>query len=160
MKANIKRLFSLSALDSDYFNNKQDKIELLSCPGKGMICKEHLSVVNKCYVESEHYQREKDYTKSIETLKSAFYKTTELVESPCNKCATVFRSTITESMENLHVELEKMSTGIFGKKRYQSSYIMADTVLREFENFKISNTIQLKGTKERFIGNYLKRHVS
>jgi hypothetical protein len=160
MKTNLKKLFSFSASDAEYLNEKQDKIELVSCPRKGIICQEHLAVVNKCYVESEHYRKEKDFEKSIDTLKSAFYKTTELVESPCSKCATLFRLTITESMENMHNELEKMSTGIFGKKRYQPSYHYAGKVLSEFENVTICNTLQLDESKKRYIGSYPKKNVS
>lgn len=33
----------------------QNKLEVVGCPRKEMICQEHLSIVNKCYVESEHY---------------------------------------------------------------------------------------------------------
>jgi hypothetical protein len=160
MKASIKRFFSFSETDSDYFHGKQDKIELLSCPRKDMICKKQLSVVNKCYVESEHYLREKDFERSIDTLKSAFYKTTELEDQPCSKCAAFFRSTITESLENIHSELEKMSAGIFSKKCYQSSYIMAGNILKEFENVRLFNTFQIHRSKDPFVGNYLKKKVS
>lgn len=160
MKTSFKSLFSFSASDAEYLNEKQDKIELLSCPRKGIICQEHLAVVNKCYVESDHYRKEKDFESSIDTLKDAFYKTTELVESPCLKCATLFRLTITESMENMHFELKKMSTGIFGKKRYQTSYLYAGKVLSEFENVNICNTLQLDESKKRYIGSYPKKNVS
>lgn len=160
MKANMRKLFSLSVADSECFNDSQDKIQLVSCPRKEMICKVHLAMVNKCYVESEQYRRDKDYDRTIDTLKSAFYKTTELIDQPCSKCALLFRSTITESLENIHGELEKMSTGLFGKKRFHSYSIMAANVLKEFENVKLCNTFNLHEPKERFIGNYLKRHVS
>ena len=160
MKTNLKNIFSFSASDAEYLNEKQDKIELLSCPRNGRICHEHLAVVNKCYVESDHYRKEKDYERSIDTLKNAFFKTTELVESPCSKCATLFRSTITESLENIHSELESMSTGIFGKKRYQTGYQHAVKVLREFENVTICNSLQLDESKKRYIGSYPQKNVS
>ena len=160
MKANLKRVFSFSASDTEYLNEKQDKIELLSCPRNGRICQEHLAVVNKCYVVSEHYRKEKDYERSIDTLKSAFYKTTELVELPCSKCASLFRSTITESLENIQNELENMSTGIFGKKRYQTGYHHAGKVLRDFENVTICNTLHLDESKKRYIGSYPQKNVS
>jgi hypothetical protein len=160
MKTNFKRLFSFSGSDTDYLHEKQDKIELLGCPRNGIICQEHLAVVNKCYVESEHYRKEKDFDRSIDTLKHAFYKTTELVESPCSKCASLFRLTITESMENIHNELESMATGIFGKKRYQTSYAYAGKVLKEFEDVTICNTLQMGESKKRYIGDYPKKNVS
>jgi hypothetical protein len=160
MKTNLKKLFSFSASDTEYLNEKQDKIELLSCPRNGIICQEHLAVVNKCYVESEHYRKERDFDRSIDTLKSAFYKTTELSELPCSKCASLFRLTITESMEDMHKELGKMSNGIFSKKRYQTSYQLAGKVLKEFENVTICNTLQLNESKRRYIGNYPQKNVS
>jgi hypothetical protein len=160
MKANMNKLSSFSAINSGYSQNTQDKIELLSCPRKDMTCKQLLSVVNQCYVESEHYLREKDYDRSIGTLKSAFYKTTELVEQPCSKCAALFRSTITESLGNIHDDLERMSKGIFSKKRYQSSFMMSERILKELEQVTQSNIFPLNRSKDLFIGNYLKKKVS
>jgi hypothetical protein len=160
MKTDMNKLFSSSAVNSDYSENKQDKIELISCPRKDMTCKQLLSVVNQCYVVSEHYLRERDYDRSIDTLKSAFYKTTELVEQPCSKCAALFRSTITESLENIHDELGKMSRGIFSKKRYQTSFLMSENVLKEFDRVKQSNIFPLSKSKDLFIGNYLDKKVS
>jgi len=160
MKTNKGRLFSLSVVDSDYFNNQQNKIELVSCPRKVMKCKEYLSIINKSYIESEQFRREKDFQRSIETLKSAFYITLDLKEPSCSKCAKIFRSTITESLENIHFELEKMSTGIFRNKRYQASYLKADIVLKEFENLGPYNMFQLDESKNQFLGNYLKKRAS
>ena len=156
----MRKLFSSSALDTERLNNKQDKIELVSCPNKEMICQEHLSVVNKCYMISEQHRKDKNFNLSIEELKSAFYKTTELNELPCSKCAALFRSTITESLVNIHNELERMSKGIFGSKRFHSSLLMSESVLSEFENIKLCNTIQMNKSGEHYIGNYLKKKVS
>jgi hypothetical protein len=151
----MRKLFSFSETETENFNVKKEKIELVSCPLKEMMCKFHLSAVNKSYLQSEKYRKEKDFHMSIETLKSAFNKTTELMEHPCTKCAQLYRSNIIESLENIHGELEEMSKGIFGNKRYQSSYIKADNVLKEFENVGQSKTFQLNESKERFLGNYL-----
>lgn len=156
----MRKLFSFSALNAENPVNKQDKIELVSCPNKDMICKEHLSVVNKCYILSEQYLKDKNFQLSIEELKSAFYKTTELNELPCSKCAALFRTTITDSLEEIHTELEKMTSGIFGSKRYQSSLLMSESVLKEFESIKLCNTIQMNKPGEHYIGNYFKKKVS
>jgi len=134
MKTRMKELFSFTIKETDHSKNKTNKIELVSCPLRDVICKGHLNEVNNNYLQSEQYHREKEFKKSIETLKSAFYKTTELVEHPCANCVQLFRSTIFKSMENIHGELETMSKGFFGSKRYQSSYISADNALREFGN--------------------------
>lgn len=153
MKAIMKRLFSFSATEN--ISDIKEKIELVSCPLKEMMCRFHLSVVNNSYLQSEQYRKEKDYHKSIDTLKSAFNKTTELMDHPCTRCARLYRSNIVESLENIHVELEKMSTGIFGNKRYQSSYLKAEKFLTEFGNLGLGNKFQLNESKEQFLGNYL-----
>ena len=160
MKVTMKNLFSFSGTETEFFNDNSDKIEVLSCPRKEMICQEQLSVVNMCYVQSEQSMRDKDFHRSIDTLREAFYKTTELVDLPCNKCARLFRSTITESVEDLHNELKKMTSGIFGNKNYQSSLKKSVDVLNEFEKIKILDTFKANESKKRFIGNYLKQKVS
>lgn len=73
------------------------------------------------------------YLNSIESLKSAFKKASELQESPCEKCAVFFRSTITHSLENMNEELNKMTSGIFRKKRYLSVYNESCNVLNDFK---------------------------
>jgi hypothetical protein len=160
MKATMKNLFSSSGTETEYFIDKSDKIEVLSCPRKEMICQEQLSVVNMCYAQSEQSMRDKDYHRSIDNLREAFYKTIELVDLPCNKCAKLFRSTITESVEDLHAELKKMTSGLFGNKSYQSCCKKAVDVLNEFEKIKLHDTFKANETKKRFIGNYLKQKVS
>jgi hypothetical protein len=155
MKVNMKKLFSFSVTETEKIIEIKEKIELVSCPLKEMMCKFHLSVVNMSYLKSEQYRIEKDYNKSIDTLKSAFYKTCELMDHPCTRCAQLYRSNIVESLENIHNELEMMSTGIFGNKRYHSSYVKADSVLKEFENAGFGKKFQLNESKEQFLGNYL-----
>lgn len=103
---------------------------------KSVLCKGHLYEVNKCYLDSEQYHKEKNFQQSIETLKSAFVKTTELTDHPCANCALLFRSVIIESMKNIYNELGQMSKGIFGTRRYQLSYLSAEMALKEFENAK------------------------
>lgn len=133
MKGKRRGLFSLSVEDSEYFNDMQDKFELVSCPSDGINCVEHRLVINKSFLESGKHLNNKDYQRSIEALKSAFYKTTELQETTCLKCAELFRLTITQSLEQIHADLEKMSKSFFYSKRYQSSYELACLVLEELK---------------------------
>jgi len=151
----MRKLFSFSATEIKNYKEKQFKIELVSCPLKEMMCKFHLSAIDKNYHESEQYRKDGDFQKSINTLKSAFDKTTELMDHPCTKCAQFYRSSIIESMENIHEELENITIGIFGNKKYQSVYINANSVLKEFENVGKSQKFQLNESKEKFLGNYL-----
>lgn len=160
MKVQDKRGISLSESDTEYSDAQRDKIELASCPQKSFKCREHLFVINENYRQSDQYIQNKDYHSSIENLKNAFYKTLEIKESSCLKCAEFFRSTISESLENIHKELGKMSTGIFKSKRFQSSYQEAATVLKEFENVGMCNTIHLRERKKRNTIFYPKKNVS
>jgi hypothetical protein len=129
----MKGMFSLSVLESKYFNDNQDKFEIVGgCPRKYKDCREQLLFINESYLTSGRKLREKDYQGSIEALKSAFYKTKELQEPFCIKCADLFRSNITKSLELIYEDLHKMSTGIFRSKRFQSSFELASIVLAEF----------------------------
>lgn len=153
MKTTLKGLFSVSESETDYFNNKQDKIEVVSCPRDGMICQEQLSLINKSYIVSEHYFRDKDFQQSIDSLKEAFYETFELDESPCTKCALHFRSTITESLENMHGELKKMTSGFFARKEHRPSLDKVTDILVEFEKVNLNESSHTDVSKMRFIGN-------
>jgi hypothetical protein len=126
-------LFSLSKKDADYNNGQQNKFEVLTCNVSSGSCKEHLVVINKCYLEANKYHLEKDYLSTIDSLKNAFFRTNQLNENSCAKCANLFRSTITESIENIHGELRNLTTGLFRKKRYQRSFIASRDVLNEIK---------------------------
>ncbi|MBN2636650.1 MAG: hypothetical protein JXR61_10300 [Prolixibacteraceae bacterium] len=111
----------------------ENKFELVSCEQNGEKCKSHLSVINENYSEYDIYRQNREYQKSIEALNSAFRKTYELQDSTCVKCAQMFRSTIIQSLENIHAELHNMSTGLFRKKSYKTSYILAGNVLQNLK---------------------------
>ncbi len=160
MKDTMSSLFSFSKAGTESFNNKHDKIELVSCPSKNLICKEHLSFVNKCFVQSDQYFKDKEFNRQIETLKSAFYETTELNEPPCNKCAKLFRSTIKGTLENVHYELKKMTSGFFGKKSYKSNCQQTAAVLEEFEMFELHESYKANEETNQFLGEYLNKKVS
>lgn len=141
MKEIRRRLLSFSKNDEDYFKEEENKIELLGCRRGGNNCIEHRAQINKNFQDSHAYYREKDYQRSIESLKNAFQKTTELEELSCLKCAEFFRSTITESLENIHDDLHKISTGLFKKKRFQSSYVLAKDVLKDFRKSNSNGSV-------------------
>lgn len=155
MKARIKKLFTLYLSETEQFVARQDIIEFVNCPLKEMMCKVHLSEINKHYLVSEQLRNKKDYTKSIDSLKIAFNKANELMDNPCTKCAQHFRQSILEIMSDIHDELDEMSKGFFGDKKYLPGYLKALGVLTEFKKAKYSNSIQLNEAKERFLGNYL-----
>ena len=127
-----RELFSLAVEEGEYFNDEQPKIESVSCPRGSEGCIEHLTVINNYFQESYKYHRNKDYTRSIESLKLAFEKSKEIQEPLCISCAEFFRATITQTLENIQDDLRKMSLGWFGTNRFQSSFKMASMILDEF----------------------------
>jgi hypothetical protein len=151
----MKKLFTLNLSETEQFTDKQDVIELVNCPLKEMMCKVHLNEINKNYLDSEQFRNKKDYIKSIDSLKIAFNKTTELLEHPCTNCAQLFRQSILKTMLQIHNELDEMSKGFFGDKNYMPGYLKAVSVLTEFKKSKYINSVQLNENKERFLGNYL-----
>ena len=133
MKEKRKGLFSITEDENEYFNAKQEFIELVSCPREGKTCSDHRTVINQNIRASHKYLLDKAYPESIDELKIAFHKTTELKQTSCVECAKLFRSTITRSMEQIRGDLEKMSSGILNGKRYQASFELATQVLEEFK---------------------------
>jgi hypothetical protein len=131
---NRRLLFSSSKKDSEHNREQQNKFEVLTCNVLSESCKKHLVVINECYIEANKYHLEKDYLNTIESLKNAFFRTNQLNENSCLKCANLFRSTITESIENIHGELQNLTTGLFRKKCYQKSFIASCDVLNEIKN--------------------------
>ncbi len=133
MKGKIKKLFSISEKEGKYFDDKHEYIELVSCHTDSSICREQRALINHKMLTSRKLWLNKNYLHSIEELKCAFYNTGELNQPSCIQCAKLFRSTITQSMENIHEDLQKMTTGFFSIKHYQSNYELATSVLKEFK---------------------------
>ncbi|TNF45387.1 MAG: hypothetical protein EP310_01700 [Bacteroidetes bacterium] len=152
-KSKITELFSQT--NTKHLKKIQEKIELVNCPLKAMMCETHLITIYKSFLESEQFRAEKNFDKSIETLHSAFYKTNELLNHPCTRCANLYRLNIIDSLENIHGELKKLVKGIFANKRYYSSYLKADKILKELESEKLTNKFYVNEPKEKYLGNYL-----
>ncbi len=133
MKDKRKSKFSLSKYDNDYFGDGEDKIELVKCPRGGVNCSEHRFFINKHLLASHKFHVSKDYHRSIEALKLAYDKTTDLREPTCLNCAILFRCMVTQTLENIHDDLHQMAKGLLFNKRYQSSYEFAGIVLKEFK---------------------------
>ncbi len=129
MKANIKKLFSLSMREEEY--NKQEKFELVSCPINEKFCKELRPAINKDYLIAQQFHLNKEYQKSLESLKSAYSKTLVLTEPACAGCAKFFRDTIKQSMEEIQNEQQKRSLGFFNFKRHKVLQSRPQSVLTE-----------------------------
>lgn len=117
---------------SDSLTDKQEKFELISCPLNGKFCTEIRAEMNQNYVDYANFRSMKNFDKSIQALENAYNQTMELPESPCAACAVFYRSTITESVEDVHNELKGMAKGIFSTKRFESSREKAEQVLEDF----------------------------
>lgn len=133
LKGKIMGLFSISEEDCHYFNDSEGFIEMESCPIEATICIEPLALINEKMRISRTHLLDKNYLQAIEELKIAYHKTTELNQDSCLQCAKLFRSTITKSMEAIHEDLQKMTTGFFKAKRFNSSLELAASVLTEFK---------------------------
>jgi hypothetical protein len=134
MKAKWSKFFSLSITDNEYFNDNQDKIELVGCKKDHQDCLNYLPEINRFLKESDILNRDRDYTRSLEALEKAYDITLNLKNTQCYKCAGLFRSTIVNSLEDLNHELQGMSKGIFRTSRYQSSSIKAEQLLAKYKN--------------------------
>ena len=131
---NSTLLFSLTNLSKQNSDNKHhSKIELMVCQAGGHNCKKHLIAINEYYLVANNYHYEKDYLNTIESLKCAFFKTKELNEESCLNCANLFRSTIRQSLENIHGELHNLTTGLIKNKRYLTCYKKSCTVLDDLK---------------------------
>lgn len=152
-------VFSLSVLDTDYFNDMQNKIEIVGCDRNEIICNGHLSSINKYFLESERYRRDKDYPRAIEKLKSAYYITTEIKDKSCLNCSKFFRNTIDESLLHIKDELKKLTSGFFANQYFKPSYLMVDEVLLELEKVPLGDKLKTRKSKEHELNSYPHKSV-
>lgn len=133
MENRKKSRFSLFRSDSEYFHEGEDTIELVRCPMGGINCSEHRMLINTKIQASHKFLANKDYSRSIEALKEAYDKTTELQLPTCTNCANLFRCMVKDSLQNIHDDLHKMANGLLYRNKYKSSYNLAQVVLEEFK---------------------------
>lgn len=160
MSFNKRKPYSLTATESNYFNDDQNKIEIVSCVNDEMKCEKQLSSINRSYLESEQLRRNKDYPRSIAKLKDAFLETIELEDSKCAKCTLFFQQTISDSLIEMKEELKKLTTGFFASKYYQPSFELVIQTIKELEEVstKEANTKQNK-TEHSIDNTYLNKNV-
>jgi hypothetical protein len=151
----LRELFSFYVTSPEQKTDDLLNVELVSCPLREMICNVHLTAINNNLIESEKLRKEKDFNNSIETLRNAFQKSSELLNHPCTSCAQHFRTKIFESLENIHDELEKKSKGVFNGKKNKLIYNRSKSLLKEFELAGANDKFQLNHSNKRFLGNHL-----
>jgi len=126
-------LFSISEEEGNYFNDNSGFFELLSCPGGGKSCTQHLNFVNERMKLSRTHWIDKDFPQAIEELRIAFYKTSEIDSPTCFACAELFRATIIKSLETIHKDIRPMTIGFHKRKYNSSNYELATKVLNELK---------------------------
>lgn len=131
MKSNILRMAE-KGLAKDY----QPKFEVLICPNNKKDCVPQLPLINQYFNDSQVFCINKDYHSTIENLRHAYEITFEIKDPACLKCADIFRSTIISSLENIHSDLQKMTSGWFKANRYRSSLELVTQVLKEYKTVK------------------------
>lgn len=136
MKINWNKMFSFSASESEYFEEQRDKIEFTGCKHSGKSCLNYLPRINDHFRESDLFYRDRDFNRAIDALEKAWYKAGELKDPDCQRCSLFFQATVLQSLESIHTELDRMTKGIFGTKRYQSCYIKADDLLKRIRTTK------------------------
>ena len=113
------------------YQKEQGKIVLEKCPRNCLKCKSVLAEINRYFYESDKYRHNKEYQLSILSLKKAYKKTFELREPVDKDCGKIFRMIIIDSLNNIHKELVKMTSGFYRKKHYNFSLLMAEKTLKE-----------------------------
>ncbi len=113
-------------------NGESEPIQFVSCQFNGSKCINQRRKINQCLFKSHGSFVDKEYDDSIEKLRAAYTETLDIMGSPCASCAQLFRSRITQSMEQIHGELERMTTGFFRWDCHKPSYEVASTMINEF----------------------------
>lgn len=132
MEGKLKKLFTLYVIANEYYNEEQDKIEVEDCETAGSECLSNLSLINRNFRDSQRFFLEKDYTRSIEELQIAFNHTRDIESTQCSPCTHVVRATITQSLEYIQEDLQKMTSGLFRAGRYDECYQRVSNVLDDF----------------------------
>ena len=132
MKLNWKKYLSVVASESDYFNDATDKIEFTGCKLSHHTCLDYLPVINELFRDSERYHRIKNFDQALEALEQAFNTASEIKDANCLQCGLFFKATIIQSIENIHDDLSRMRSGLFGTRRYDNSYAKAEKMLKKF----------------------------
>jgi hypothetical protein len=122
------------------FDDTENKFELVSCLNGGRFCQDHLHLINEKFAISTYYMRNKEYYKSVEELKVAFEATNELSGPSCERCAEFFRATITKSLENMQIDLDRMMKSRFGYNRYQVPYQHVTKTLNELKGHVLDHS--------------------
>lgn len=127
MKARKSKKFPLSAEESDYFDDNQEKITLLRCSFSGKGCNPYLPKINKYFLESSKHFRNKNYLMAVEALNNANSVTFNMNRATCSRCVQLFRSTINKSLDAIRGELKEISVEQLIPETEQLGFLIGDS---------------------------------
>ena len=114
-------------------SDNKNCIELVSCPGGGENCSNHLSVINDKLEVARDLFASKDYSKGVNYLAEAYSVTFNLSHGFCVKCAGLFRETILKSLNNQVEEIEKLTVGLFKRPKHLPDLQYATEISRKLK---------------------------
>lgn len=97
---------------------KEKSITLEGCPQGGEKCNDLLKKVNNLLFLSNQHMLNKDFIRALEMKEKAFNETVILQSEHCFPCGGLFRKFIYDAVNDYILEMEKMSKGLFRKKKY------------------------------------------
>ncbi len=109
----------------------EDIIQLVSCPSNGSVCTQNLAEINRLLSTAQQSRFSKEYGRSIEKMKEALRVADEIKPDRCSNCASLFKQTILNSMDNMKEELEDLSKGWFKQARYKASLSQVEVVVEQ-----------------------------
>lgn len=125
---------TLSNKEEKNNGSMQEPFELVSCPRGGKNCVGSRAAINESVIASRKYLLNKEYNESINELRNAFQQTNNMQEPVCQQCVQLFQTTIIQSVEQIHKDLHRMTTGIFKAKRYRPALHYATEILEELQS--------------------------
>lgn len=127
-------------------DSKDYKITLEKCPNGGFHCQEILKLINDLFSSADQCIANKEYFKALELKEKAFITTSSIKNEKCLPCGNLFRQMIYESVQENSRDLEKMTTGIFKKKKYLPHLRKSREILANMELIikKKTNLKQIK----------------
>jgi hypothetical protein len=117
--------------EGDYFQDDREIITLEKCSNGGEYCREVISKINTYLVQSRNFFIDKDFVKAIEMKKLAFDETFNFSQDTCQGCGLTIRNHIYSSAKEMVSELEKMTRGWFGKKKFLAQLEVANIIFHE-----------------------------
>lgn len=120
--------------DSDYFQDNLEGIELENCPRGGLSCKVQLALMNELLIKARKYIESKEYKAAFLLFEEAFNFSFDIKPIHCQNCTNLFRNTILNSMSLAIFDLERMTHGLFTKKKYTSYLVYAKTLIEELKS--------------------------